>query len=87
MDITLKILNLDLDYDITSGGNGPGNTGTQYCLVKMTLNEWEEVCVCVCAYMCEFVYTVQLRGWNVAATTDHGPSWTNKTLSFGNLEL
>ena len=46
MDITLKILNLDLDYDITSGGNGPGNTGTQYCLVKMTLNEWEEVCVC-----------------------------------------
>ena len=47
------------------------------------------VCVCVraCAYMCEFVYTVQLRGWNAAATIDHGPSWTNKTLSFGNLEL
>ena len=62
----------------------------------MTLNEWEEVlcaCVCVCVhahthtYMCEFVCTGQLRGWNVAAMIDHGPSWTNKTLSFGNLEL
>ena len=51
------------------------------------------VCVCVCVhahthtYMCEFVCTGQLRGWNVAAMIDHGPSWTNKTLSFGNLEL
>ena len=67
MDITLKTLNLDLDHDSKSGGGRPGNIGTQYCLVKMALDEWEEdvcvcVCVCVCVYMCEFVCTGQLRG-------------------------
>ena len=62
MDMTLKILNLDLDYDIMSGGSRPGNTGMQYCLVKMTLDEWkEDVCVCVCVHMCECACTGQLK--------------------------
>ena len=56
MDITLKTLNLDLDHDSKAGGGRPGNIGTQYCLVKMALDEWEEdVCVCVCVCVCVHV--------------------------------
>lgn len=47
MDITLKMLDLDLEHDIRSEGGRPRNIGT--CLVSTTLDEWkEDVCVCVC---------------------------------------
>ena len=51
MDITLKMLDLDLEHDIRSEGGRPRNIGT--CLVSTTLDEWkEDVCVCVCVCVC-----------------------------------